>query len=161
MRSNVDGVFCAGADLKERAGMTQQETHEFVSLLRGTFKQLEVVVTVVVVVGPMLADGVHVTPVPLLTHLGSSSQDLPMPTIAYVDGYALGGGAELALACDLRVGGPSAVFAFPETRLGIIPGYVALCTGVCMRLVSRLQYTVYWCFPYSDHAEIILGPSLA
>ncbi len=42
VRSNVDGVFCAGADLKERAGMTQQETHEFVSLLRGTFKQLEV-----------------------------------------------------------------------------------------------------------------------
>lgn len=45
-----------------------------------------------------------------------------MPTIAVVDGYALGGGAELALAADLRVVGPDAVFAFPETRLGIIPG---------------------------------------
>lgn len=42
VRSTVDGVFCAGADLKERAGMTQQETHEFVSALRATFKQLEV-----------------------------------------------------------------------------------------------------------------------
>ena len=45
-----------------------------------------------------------------------------MPTIAAVDGFALGGGAELALACDLRVAGPSAVFAFPECQLGIIPG---------------------------------------
>ncbi|KAK9818229.1 hypothetical protein WJX72_009082 [[Myrmecia] bisecta] len=47
---------------------------------------------------------------------------LPMPTVAVVDGYALGGGAELALACDLRVSGAAAQFAFPETRLGIIPG---------------------------------------
>jgi methylglutaconyl-CoA hydratase len=45
-----------------------------------------------------------------------------MPTIAVVDGYALGGGAELALAADLRVVGAGAVFAFPEARLGIIPG---------------------------------------
>ena len=45
-----------------------------------------------------------------------------MPTIAVVDGYALGGGAELALAADLRVVGAGAVFAFPEARHGIIPG---------------------------------------
>ncbi len=37
-------------------------------------------------------------------------------------GFALGGGAELALACDLRVCNREAQFAFPETRLGIIPG---------------------------------------
>ena len=54
---------------------------------------------------------------------------LPMPTIAAVDGVALGGGAELALACDLRVVGPGGVFAFPEARLGIIPG-----AGGCARL---------------------------
>ncbi len=36
--------------------------------------------------------------------------------------FALGGGAELALACDVRVAGRDAQFAFPETRLGIIPG---------------------------------------
>jgi methylglutaconyl-CoA hydratase len=54
---------------------------------------------------------------------------LPMPTIAAVDGVALGGGAELALACDVRVVGPGGVFAFPEARLGIIPG-----AGGCARL---------------------------
>lgn len=47
---------------------------------------------------------------------------LPSPTIAVVDGFALGGGAELALACDLRVAGPKAEFGFPETGLAIIPG---------------------------------------
>lgn len=45
-----------------------------------------------------------------------------MPTIAVVEGAALGGGAELALACDLRVMGTAAAMAFPEAQLGIIPG---------------------------------------
>ena len=52
----------------------------------------------------------------------TSLQELPMPTIAVVEGAALGGGAELALACDVRITGPQAFFAFPEVRLGIIPG---------------------------------------
>lgn len=47
---------------------------------------------------------------------------LPMPSIAVLEGGAFGGGAELALACDLRVADTDAVLAFPETRLGIIPG---------------------------------------
>lgn len=47
---------------------------------------------------------------------------LPMPSIAVLEGAAFGGGAELALACDLRVADSKAVLAFPETRLGIIPG---------------------------------------
>ncbi len=47
---------------------------------------------------------------------------LPQPTIAAMDGAALGGGAELALSCDLRVMGPAATFGLPETHLGIIPG---------------------------------------
>ncbi len=41
---------------------------------------------------------------------------------AAIDGFALGGGAELALAADIRVASGSAVFAFPEAQLGIIPG---------------------------------------
>ena len=46
----------------------------------------------------------------------------PVPTVAAVRGYALAGGAELALACDLRVAGTDAVFGFPEVRIGIFPG---------------------------------------
>lgn len=45
----------------------------------------------------------------------------PVPTIAAINGAALGGGLELALLCDLRVAAPHASFALPETSLGIIP----------------------------------------
>lgn len=47
-------------------------------------------------------------------------RELPMPVIAAIDGYALGGGAELAYAADIRIGTPSAKFGNPETGLGII-----------------------------------------
>ncbi|SCL45998.1 enoyl-CoA-hydratase DpgD [Micromonospora chersina] len=48
--------------------------------------------------------------------------DLSKPVLARVDGYALGGGFELALACDLVVASDRAVFALPEPRLGLVPG---------------------------------------
>ncbi|MBI4318514.1 MAG: enoyl-CoA hydratase/isomerase family protein [Chloroflexi bacterium] len=44
------------------------------------------------------------------------------PTIAAISGFALGGGLELALACDIRIASHDATFGFPEVRLGIIPG---------------------------------------
>jgi enoyl-CoA hydratase/carnithine racemase len=47
---------------------------------------------------------------------------LPMPTIAAVRGFALAGGSELAIACDLRIAAQDATFGFPEVKIGIFPG---------------------------------------
>ncbi len=47
---------------------------------------------------------------------------LPVPTIAAIRGYALAGGAELAVACDLRVAATDSVLGFPEVKIGIFPG---------------------------------------
>uniref|UniRef100_A0A8C8M180 Enoyl CoA hydratase domain containing 2 n=1 Tax=Oncorhynchus tshawytscha TaxID=74940 RepID=A0A8C8M180_ONCTS len=73
-RSLVQGVFCAGADLKERAEMNHSDSDLFVHGLRSLMTEIAL---------------------------------LPMPTVAAVDGFALGGGLELALACDLRTAGGS------------------------------------------------------
>jgi enoyl-CoA hydratase len=48
---------------------------------------------------------------------------LEIPSVAAVQGFALGGGFELALACTFRVATPKAKFGFPEIRLGLVPGY--------------------------------------
>ncbi|XP_035032132.1 enoyl-CoA hydratase domain-containing protein 2, mitochondrial [Hippoglossus stenolepis] len=88
-RSLVPRVFCAGADLKERALMNNSESDLFVHGLRS-----------------------------LMTQIAS----LPMPTIAAVDGVALGGGLELALACDLRTAAYSAQMGLIETTRGLLPG---------------------------------------
>src|SRR5699024_8286328 len=58
--------------------------------------------------------------------------DLEQPTIAAIDGFALGGGLELALACDIRIATPKSQIGLPETGLGVFPGY-----GVTQR-VPRL-----------------------
>jgi enoyl-CoA hydratase/carnithine racemase len=58
----------------------------------------------------------------LIRSLFDTLRALPQPTIASVFGYALGGGFELALNCDLIVASDDAVFGLPEVRVGILPG---------------------------------------
>ena len=82
-------IFCAGADLKERAGMDLSQVRKTVSLIRESINELEA---------------------------------LPQPVIAALNGVALGGGMELALACDIRIASETAKFGLTETSLGIIPG---------------------------------------
>jgi methylglutaconyl-CoA hydratase len=84
-----DKAFCAGADLKERVGMSVDEVHHFHRTLRDAFRGIEA---------------------------------SPQAFLAAMNGAALGGGLELALACDLRVVVEGAEMGLPEVGLGIIPG---------------------------------------
>ncbi|MBI5440583.1 MAG: enoyl-CoA hydratase/isomerase family protein [Deltaproteobacteria bacterium] len=84
-----DRAFCAGADLKERATLSEEEVRRYIQTIRTVFSQVE---------------------------------NLPIPAIAAVNGAALGGGTELALACDLRIVAENATLGLTETSLAIIPG---------------------------------------
>src|SRR4030081_3241919 len=64
---------------------------------------------------------------------------LPLPPIALINGYAFGGGLELALACTFRLAAPTAQLGFPEIKLGLIPGYGG--TQRLPRLVGEARAT--------------------
>jgi len=81
--------FCAGADLKERKNMTNDQWEEQHIIFEKAFELL---------------------------------RNFPLPVIAAVNGFALGGGFEMALSCDFRYASDEAKMALPEVRLGIIPG---------------------------------------
>jgi enoyl-CoA hydratase/carnithine racemase len=79
-------------------------------------------------------------------------EDLKVPTIASINGAALGGGLELALCCDFRVASESAYLSLPETSLGVIPG-----AGGIFRLgkligVSKAKYWVFTAQKFSSES---------
>lgn len=68
-------------------------------------------------------------------------EDLPFPVVVAINGFALGGGCELCLACDYRIGSEAASIGLPETSLGIIPGW-----GGTVRLprIAGIETAVEW-----------------
>lgn len=75
-------------------------------------------------------------------------QNLPYPTIAVINGFAMGGGLEICLACDFRVMSTAAKIGLPETKLGILPGW-----GGTVRLPRMIgvDEAVMWMATGKDH----------
>lgn len=96
MTGSGDKAFCAGLDLKK-----------------------------VVMPGESILDGWNVRTmhdaIEKCRNVFTMYEKLPVPIIAAIHGYCLGGGVEISLCCDIRLAADNAVFAMPETKLGIVP----------------------------------------
>jgi len=75
--------------------------------------------------GPVFAQGDDTVRSHLLTNSRNFNrlEDLPFPSVVAINGYALGGGLEICLACDFRIMSDSAKIGLPETKLGLVPGW--------------------------------------
>lgn len=93
--------------------------------------------------GPVFAEGEDAVRTHLLTnsHNFNRIEDLPYPTVVAINGYALGGGLEICLACDFRIMSDNAKIGLPETKLGLVPGW-----GGTVRLarLAGLDTAVEW-----------------
>ncbi len=104
--TSAKSVFVVGADITEFKGMFSATREEFVA-------------------------GVQA-----INDLFSEIEDLSYPSVAAINGFALGGGFEVCLACDARVISSTAAIGLPETGLGIIPGW-----GGTVRLPRLIGYS--------------------
>lgn len=92
------------------------------------------------------------------SHLGQTVTgllaDFPAPVICAVNGLAFGGGLELAIACDFRIASTSATFAYPATKLGILPGFGG--TQRCPLLIGSARTKELMFFARTVDAETAL-----
>ncbi|GLS26943.1 fatty acid oxidation complex subunit alpha FadB [Marinibactrum halimedae] len=75
-------------------------------------------------------------------------EDLPVPTVVAISGFALGGGLEFALSCDFRIAAEDARVGLPETKLGLIPGWGGTCR---LPRIAGVPTAVEWICSGSDN----------
>ncbi|QLD85010.1 enoyl-CoA hydratase/isomerase family protein [Natronomonas halophila] len=78
-----------------------------------------------------------------VTPVFQTVNDFPRPTLAKIDGFCLGGGHELALACDLRIATEDSSFGFPEINLGLLPGGGGTQRAIRMLTEARAKELVF------------------